>query len=35
METIIEKLGGPDEIAKYIQRDISLQSIAKKNGIKR
>ena len=35
MDTIIEKLGGPDEIAKYIQRDISLQTIAKKNGIKR
>ena len=35
MDTIIEKLGGPSEIAKYIQRDISLQTIAKKNGIKR
>ena len=35
METLIEKLGGPSEIAKYIQRDISLQTIAKKNDIKR
>ena len=35
MDTIIEKLGGPAEIAKYIKRDISLQTIAKKNGIKR
>lgn len=35
METLIEKLGGPDEIEKYINRNISLQIIAKKNGIKR
>ncbi len=35
MDTTIEKLGGPDEISKYINRGISLQAIAKKNGIKR
>lgn len=35
MDTLIEKLGGADEIAKYINRGVSLQTIAKKNGIKR
>ena len=35
MDTYIEQLGGKEEIAKYISRGIKLQSIAKKNGIKR